>query len=342
MRTAALRICAALSSRLVSGRSAAGSCRGSVRALAAIALALGLAIALGMIWPRSWASPLGAALLAATALVFLARELVIPLRRAPSVARYTRAIDEQFAALGERHEFLSALELGGAPARAGVSPDLVAALIAERAAAAGRLDLEAPGRRAIGRPWLGVGGCALLLLLAMGLAAPGRFTQSLAALVSPAHPAPRRRGHPSADRQPAGPAGKQRHRQGADHRRQGRPRSGAARAARGGRVADGGCRLRRGDRCDGVRLHASQHRGRHALSGGGGQRPIARVPDRRHRTAARGELPGRVSLSGLCPFESGDGAIHRWRGRGPEGHRGDGALRDHRAGGARHARGLRG
>jgi hypothetical protein len=161
---------------------------GSGRALAAIALALGLAVALGMIWPKSWASPLGAGLLAATALVFLARELVIPLRRAPSVARYTRAIDEQFAALGERHEFLSALELGGAPAQAGVSPDLVQALVAERADAAGRLDLEAPGRRAIGRLWLAMAGGAALLLLALGLAAPGRFTQSLAALVSPQLP----------------------------------------------------------------------------------------------------------------------------------------------------------
>jgi hypothetical protein len=161
---------------------------GSTRALAASALALGLAAALVIAWPRSWAAPIGAGLVALTVLAVLWREIIAPLRRAPSVAQYTRAIDERYRAQGERHEFLSALELGDADPRSGVSPELVSALIAERAGAAGRLDLAAPGRRTLGRRWVAVGGSALLILLGLGLAVPGRFTGALAELARPHRP----------------------------------------------------------------------------------------------------------------------------------------------------------
>src|SRR5262245_46744041 len=95
-------------------------------------------------------------------LTLLAREVLLPLLKAPSTAEYARAIDERYRSQGERHAFLSALELGAADPRSGVSPELVSAVIAERAAAAGRLDLAAPGRRTLGRRWIGVAASALL------------------------------------------------------------------------------------------------------------------------------------------------------------------------------------
>ena len=161
---------------------------GAGRTLAASALALALALTLVIAWPRSWVSPVAAGAIVLVVLAVLVREVLLPLRRAPSVAEYTRAIDERYRSQGERHAFLSALELGAADPRAGVSPELVSALVAERAGAVERLDLGAPGRRALGRRWAILAACALLLWLGLVIAVPGRLSGALAELTHPHAP----------------------------------------------------------------------------------------------------------------------------------------------------------
>ncbi len=161
---------------------------GSLRALAIIVAALVLAVVAIMIWPRSWAAPLGAIVFFAVLVAAAVRRLVVPLRRVPDVPRYARLLDEMYSRAGEPNEFLSALELGGTPAKAGTSGDLVAALVAERVRAAGRLDLDAPGRTRLDRRWIalaGAGAVALALALAVS---PARFAGALAELARPRWP----------------------------------------------------------------------------------------------------------------------------------------------------------
>jgi hypothetical protein len=158
------------------------------RTLAATALVLALAAACAVLWPQSWAAPIGAAAIVLTFLAVLTREVLLPIRRLPTVAQYTRAIDERYGGEGERHEFLSALELGEPDSQSGVSPALVAALVAERATAAGRLDLDAPGRRAFGRNWAILGAGALVVLLGLTFGLPSRMAGALAELSHPRRP----------------------------------------------------------------------------------------------------------------------------------------------------------
>ena len=161
---------------------------GLVRTLGIVAAALAFAVAAIMIWPRSWAAPLGAITFFALLVTTLGRRLILPLRRVPDVAHYARKLDEMYSRAGEPNEFLSALELGGAPAAAGTSSDLVAALVAERVRAAERLDLDAPGRAELSRRWVALMSAGVACLALALAVSPARFAGALAELVHPRWP----------------------------------------------------------------------------------------------------------------------------------------------------------
>lgn len=161
---------------------------GLVRTLGLIAVVLALALAAVMIWPRSWAAPLGALAVFAAVVTTLVRRLLLPVLRVPDVAHYARKLDELYSRAGEPNEFLSALELGGAPADTGTSSGLVEALIAERARAAERLDLDVPGRARLGRGWIALAGAGAACLALTFAVSPARFAGALAEIAHPRWP----------------------------------------------------------------------------------------------------------------------------------------------------------
>ncbi len=160
----------------------------AVRTLALVVAALALAVIAVMIWPASVVGPLAVLGMVAVAVFALVTRFAIPLLRVPDVAQYARRLDESYASAGEKNEFLSALELGRAPARTGTSPELIEALVAERIAAIERLDLDAPGRTPLRRRWLALVGAGVAVLGLSLLVSPGRFSRAMAEIAHPRWP----------------------------------------------------------------------------------------------------------------------------------------------------------
>ncbi len=141
--------------------------------------------------PGGWGPPLAGMAIILVALIAGLLYLILPLMRLPSLARYTRRIDEHLAGQDrETGEFLNALELGEQPARVGTSDALIGALVQEQVGAAGQVDLDGIGRRPLERTWRLLPAVAALVLLGLLLVSPARFATNLTAVLELRMPQP--------------------------------------------------------------------------------------------------------------------------------------------------------